>query len=185
MTYEKGMNLDDVIGKYDILSAQKFLDDMPYDFETADDPRKYCIRSPKKTLERGSAMCIDGALLGAALTGMQPNILALYFAYANCSHAVLIVQDNETKKFGAIGKSRRPDLTGRDCIYDNLKDLALSYNNKRPAIAYSSLHWDSPFPAWMTTNKDMYSKFCIWPKKKKTQKFSIHYYLDYLLKLKV
>lgn len=171
MRYKKGMELDDVIGRYDTLSAQKFLNDMPYDFETADSIEKYRISSPKRTLEQGSAMCIDGALLAAAITGKSPNILSLSFPHA--SHSVLIISNHKTAKLGAIGKSRHLDFTIRDCIYANIDELAKSY---KPALSYSSFHWDLQFPNWQTTDKDMSS--VEWPKEKRTKRFSIHYYMS-------
>ena len=171
MKYKKGMELDEVIGRYDSLSAQIFLNDMPYDFETADSIEKYHISSPKITLEKGSAMCIDGALLAAALTGKSPNILVLSFPHA--SHSVLIIPNHQTKKFGAIGKSRDLDFTIRDCIYENIDELAKSYKS---SLSYASFHWNLQFPDWLTTDKDMNS--VEWPKEKRTKKFSIHYYTN-------
>lgn len=170
MRYKKGMELDEVIGKYDILSAQSFLDDIPYDFETVSCTEKYQIRSPKKTLKRGSAMCIDGALLGAALIDKPPNILALSFAKE--SHSVLIVTDQKTARLGAIGKSVYQDLTIRNCIYKNIEELAKSYKS---VLSYTPFRWDYQFPDWQTTDKDMSS--IEWPKEKRTKKFSIYYYI--------
>ena len=169
MRDKKSIELKEVMGKYDLLSAQSFLDDMPYDFETVSCIEKYCISSPKKTLKKGSAMCIDGALLAAALTGKSPNLLTLSFA--NIRHSVLIIPNNKTAKFGAIGKSRYPDLTIRECIYENIEELAKSYKS---VLSYASFRWDYQFPDWQITDEDMSS--VEWPKEKRTKKFSIHYY---------
>jgi hypothetical protein len=164
--------LEDLAGKFSYRSAQEFIESMPYDYETADERGKYRVSSPKKSLERGCVMCIDGALLLAALTGLRPEILRMHFE--KTSHAVLLTQDKNTGMYGALGKSRHSSLQFREQIYTRRKDLVRSYDNPfiGDALAYSVVCVDSQLSDWMTTEKNI-DKLIRWDKVKKTKRFSI------------
>ena len=103
---------------------QDFLDSLPINFETRGDT----CRSPRAALISGSAHCVEGALLGAAILwrhGRLPLLLDLETTGKDDSHVVALFR--EPSGWGAISKTNHGVLRFRDPIYKTLRELVLSY----------------------------------------------------------
>ncbi len=132
--------------------VQGFLNEMQY---FAHNQENYRISSPKYSLNRRSAMCMDGSLLAAKLTGRRPEILFLQRNGRN--HAALLLRDG--RFFGAISKSSVPSFRGRQCEFDSINDLAKSHEG---TIGYRVIMWDEYFPDWETVEESMMPDPSFW-----------------------
>jgi hypothetical protein len=101
---------------------QKFLNNLPYHLaDTA--------FSPRKVMQEGTAHCYEGALMAAAalrVNGYEPLILDLE-AENDTDHVIAVYRQHGA--WGAIGMSNYPGCRGRQPIYRNCRELALSYFN--------------------------------------------------------
>jgi hypothetical protein len=105
------------------VKIQRYLDDLGYD-TSADGDR---CRSPRLALREGLAMCMDGALVGAAalrMIGFPPLLLDLE-ADRDSDHVVALFQVRGL--WGAVAKSNYAGLRFREPVYRTLRELALSY----------------------------------------------------------
>ncbi len=84
---------------------------------------------PRRVLQTGIAHCFEGAMFAYAVTflhGLAPQMILLE-AKQDSDHNLVILQDAETKLYGAIAHSRYPNLDGRPAIYPTIRPLAESY----------------------------------------------------------
>jgi hypothetical protein len=99
---------------------QEFLDEMPYHLaDTA--------WSPRRVLRERTAHCFEGAVFAAAalrVNGYAPLLWDLE-ADRDTDHVIAIYR--ERGHWGAMAKSNYAGCRGRQPIYRNLRELALSY----------------------------------------------------------
>lgn len=99
---------------------QRFLDDM--DYHLAD-----TAWSPRHVLRERTAHCLEGAIFAAAalrIIGYPPLVIDLE-AEHDTDHVVAVYRMGGA--WGAIAKSNYSGCRGRQPIYRNLRELALSY----------------------------------------------------------
>ena len=80
------------------------------------------------TLTRGTAHCIEGALVAACalwLAGQPPLLLDLGAARGDVDHVIALFRRQGL--WGAISKSNSPFLRYREPIHRSLRELAISY----------------------------------------------------------
>ncbi len=135
---------------------QDFLDALPYNFEENGET----CSSPLSTLARGSAHCLEGALVGALALmkiGEKPYLMNLKTAPGDQDHAVTLFKRNGL--WGALSKTNHAVLRYRDPVYRTPRELALSYfheyylqdSGRKTLKAYSKPFSLSPFGTkWMT-----------------------------------
>jgi hypothetical protein len=103
---------------------QDFLNKLPINQERSGDT----CSSPRTTLIRKTAHCIEGAYLAAAILwfhGHTPLILDLKSSKKDFDHVVALFKKNG--KWGAISKTNHAVLRFREPIYHTVRELALSY----------------------------------------------------------
>jgi hypothetical protein len=101
-------------------TVQTFLDSIPY----SADP---IYRSPRSVMRDRKAHCFDGALFAAAALrhlGHPPLIVDLQ-AVRDDDHILALFQTNG--HWGAVGKSNFVGLRYREPIFENIRELVLSY----------------------------------------------------------
>jgi hypothetical protein len=99
---------------------QRFLDEM--DYHLAD-----TAWSPRRVLRERTAHCLEGAIFAAAalrVLGFPPLVIDLE-AEHDTDHVVAVYRMGGA--WGAIAKSNYSGCRGRQPIYRNLRELALSY----------------------------------------------------------
>jgi hypothetical protein len=99
---------------------QQFLDTTAYSTES-------CYRSPRSVLRDKTAHCFDGAVFAAAMLeriGFPPLIVDMQ-AVRDDDHVIAIFKKNG--KVGAIAKSNFVGLRYREPIYNNVRELVMSY----------------------------------------------------------
>ena len=143
------------LGKYSIEEAQEIINIIPYNYDMLD-TELYRVSSPIVTISNFKAMCLDSDLLGAALTGVEPLILYLeYVPDESPGHAVLLIKDKQTKKFGSIGMSG-PILGGKPTIYNSVESLAKTYDLPGDKVKgyniYNYYHINS---GWLDSERDL------------------------------
>src|SRR5581483_11256016 len=143
------------------IKIQDFLDTLAINWEKNGDTQM----SPRRVLREKKAHCLEGAVLAALtlwLHGQEAFILDLK-AKGDDSHVVALYQQNGY--WGAISKSNHATSRFRDPIFQNLRELALSYfheyfndkNGRKALISYSS----KPFnlkkltAGWVTAEKNL------------------------------
>lgn len=141
---------------------QDYLDALPFNKERT----KETCSSPAVVLERGTAHCMEGALLAAAalsLQGEDPVLLHLKTGPGDQHHALALFKRNGY--WGAISKTTHPVLRWRDPIYTTPRELALSYfheyflNDGRKTL----LGYSKPFSLkrygknWITSKDDLWN----------------------------
>lgn len=136
---------------------QRLLNNLPY--STHD----LCL-SPWRVLKEQSAHCAEGAYLAAAifsLQGGQPLVVDL-LAENDDDH--LIAPFRIDGRWGAVAKSNTTMLRYREPVYENLRELVMSYfdcyfntNGFKSLRAYSeSVNLDEiDGPDWMTSDDDL------------------------------
>lgn len=139
---------------------QDFLDALPYNFEGDGET----CSSPLVTLTRGSAHCLEGALIAAAalaLTGERPLLMNLKAGPGDQHHAVALFRRNGL--WGAISKTNHAVLRFRDPIYRTPRELALSYfheyflgKNGRKTLKSYSKPYALRGSSWMTRTDDLW-----------------------------
>lgn len=142
---------------------QDFLDRMPINHESGGET----CSSPAHVLKRGTAHCLEGALLAAAalwLSGKPPLLMNLKTARGDDDHAVALFRKNGL--WGAISKTNHAVLRYRDPVYRTPRELALSYfheyyladTGRKTFVAYSRPVRLTRFGrGWMTSTKDVWS----------------------------
>lgn len=103
---------------------QNYLNSLPFNFEKGGETNS----SVEETLKRGSAHCLEGALVAAAalmLQGRAPLLLDLKATKPDFDHVVAIFR--EGKYYGAISKTNHAVLRYREPIYRDVRELAMSY----------------------------------------------------------
>ncbi len=104
--------------------VQDFLEMLPFNFCREEDT---CF-SPRTVLERGTAHCMEGAMLAALalrLHGRPPLLLDLTAAAHDFDHVVALFQEHG--RWGAISKTNHGVLRYREPIYRDVRELAISY----------------------------------------------------------
>lgn len=104
--------------------VQDFLEMLPFNFCPTGDT---CY-SPRLVLQKGTAHCMEGALLAALalrLQGRKPLLLDLTAARDDFDHVVALWQ--ERGRWGAISKTNHGVLRYREPIYRSVQELAVSY----------------------------------------------------------
>ncbi|KXZ49816.1 hypothetical protein GPECTOR_19g267 [Gonium pectorale] len=77
--------------------------------------------------------CLEAVFLGALLTAGWHDLDRLPLAFKSTvqgqtyRHIVLVVYHAPSRKWGALGLSRRPELMDKDLVYDSLADLVSEY----------------------------------------------------------
>jgi len=103
---------------------QDFLNTIPFNFE----PNGETCSSPRVTLERNSAHCLEGALLAAAILWYhkeKPLLLDLTSTAKDFDHVVTLFKKDGF--WGAISKTNHAVLRYREPVYKTIRELALSY----------------------------------------------------------
>jgi hypothetical protein len=104
--------------------VQGFLDMLKINFEEQGDT---CM-SPRSVLEAGKAHCMEAAMLAAAILefhGHKPLLMDLRADKHDYDHVVTLFKVG--KCWGAISKTNHATLRYREPIYQNLRELAISY----------------------------------------------------------
>ncbi len=129
---------------YDIL---RVLDRFPYEHDWAND---YQIRSAEASLLRPQIMCINAAILAAALLECFPRVPKALLALhrrgpdgAECGHVVACWW-NESGRVGAFSKSNFAVLDHRPPRHDSLEQVALSYARAYLSMDFVPLYYGSP-----------------------------------------
>ncbi len=103
---------------------QDFLNKIPINFEENGDT---CM-SPRKVLRENKAHCIEGALLAAValrVNGIKPLIVDLEAADRDFDHVICVFQ--KEGKWGSISKTNHAVLRYREPIYNNIRELVMSF----------------------------------------------------------
>ena len=141
---------------------QDFLNTLPFNFEKQADTN----RSPLETLRAGTAHCMEGAMLTAAILwyhGQSPLLLDLKTTDDDQDHVVtLFTQDGY---WGAISKTNHGVLRYREPIFKTVRELALSYfseyflhDGRKTLRSYSKPFDMSKLdPEWITSKKDVWN----------------------------
>jgi len=100
---------------------QGFLNTLKYNFDV------HVCKSPRKVLKTGSAYCMEGALLAAAILqyhGHKPLLLDLRAIKPDYDHVYALFKVNGY--WGGVSKTNHGVLRYRDPIYKTLREFALS-----------------------------------------------------------
>lgn len=102
---------------------QAFLDAVPQNFEIG---AQTCL-SVREVLRQRRAMCIEGAMLAACALWVngEPPLLFDLKARQDYDHVVAVYRRGGC--WGALSKTNSVPLRGRDPVYRNLRELAMSY----------------------------------------------------------
>lgn len=122
--------------------------------------------SPAAVLVRGSAHCIEAALLAAAalkLNNQPPLLLDLVSDRRDFDHVVCLFKQNG--RWGAFSKSNHHALRYRDPIYKSVRELAISYFHEylNPQGFKTLRSYSKPFnlnqydDSWMTADFDLWT----------------------------
>jgi hypothetical protein len=105
---------------------QDFLNTLAFNFEKNE---QTCM-SPRRVLEAGTAHCVEGAVLGAAVLefhGAKPLILDLRSTERPYDFDHVVAVYKQFGCFGAISKTNHAVLRYREPVYKTLRELVLSY----------------------------------------------------------
>lgn len=103
---------------------QNFLETIPINFEK----KGAELKSPRRVLKERAAHCFEGALFAAAVFwfhGKKPLLLDLKAIHPDYHHVAALFRDKE--RWGAISKTNHAVLRFRDPVYNNPRELAMSY----------------------------------------------------------
>lgn len=106
---------------------QDFLNELAFNFEE----QGGTLSSPKTVIERGSAHCFEGAILGAHLLSLipgashKPLVMCLKSTKHDFDHVVAPFRVDGY--WGALSKTNHAVLRYREPMYKTLRELALSY----------------------------------------------------------
>jgi hypothetical protein len=143
------------------VKIQRYVDELGYDVGAGGDR----CRSPRLVLREHMAMCMDGALLGAAalrMIGFPPLLLDLE-ADRDSDHVLALFKVRGL--WGAVAKSNYAGLRFREPIYRTLRELTLSYfeHYYNPAGEKTLRRYSRPVNLrrfdsrhWMTAEQDVW-----------------------------
>lgn len=103
---------------------QDFINKLPPNFEKKGET----CSSPRVTLTRGTAHCLEGAYLAAAILlfhGERPLLLDLKSSKKDFDHVVALFKYDGN--WGAISKTNHAVLRYREPVYKSVRELAMSY----------------------------------------------------------
>ena len=103
---------------------QDFLNKIPINFERGGDT---CM-SPRMVLKNNRAHCMEGAMLAAAalkLNGEKPLVVDLEATKDDFDHVLCVFKKNG--KWGALGKTNHAVLRYREPVYNNVRELVMSF----------------------------------------------------------
>ncbi len=106
--------------------VQDFLNRLQFNFEESGET----LSSPLLVLERGSAHCFEGALLGAyilSIHGFKPLIMHLSTDMKKKDFDHVIAPFKSSGYWGALSKTNHGVLRYREPVYKNIRELAMSY----------------------------------------------------------
>ncbi len=141
---------------------QDYLNSLPYN--PSDE-----VSSVEVAVERGTAHCLEGALIGAAALALasakknqRPLLLDLRTKKYDDDHVVALYKKDGF--WGAVSKTSHPVLRFRDPVYKSVRELAMSYfheyfldSGEKTLLAYSR-----PFSltryknTWLDSTEDLY-----------------------------
>ncbi len=104
------------------------LQDFINEFRPKRGSSRFVCNSAKRVLQRGSANCIEGALVAAAwfaLNGRRPMLLDLRTTEEDVSHVIAVFKRGS--HWGAISRSNHASLRYREPVYSNPRELAMSF----------------------------------------------------------
>jgi len=139
---------------------QRALDAMPYH-------RAQTAWSPRRVLREGTAHCLEGAIFAAValrVLGFPPLLLDLE-AVQDMDHVIAVFRVRG--RWGAIAKSNHSGLRYREPVYQNARELVMSYfegylnlRRERTLRAYSRpvnlASFDRRRPGWMVSDADLW-----------------------------
>lgn len=105
-------------------SLQAFIaDELAYNFE----PDGPTANGPIQVLKNKAAHCFEGAVFAAAVLWYHgyPPTLVLLEAPNDFDHNLIVYREND--KVGSVSQSRHRELLGKPPMFDNLRDLVMSY----------------------------------------------------------
>jgi hypothetical protein len=142
---------------------QDFLNSLKINFEEKGDT---CM-SPRKVLRKGTAHCVEGAILGAAMLrvhGHKPLVIDLEANDDDWDHVIAVFKKNG--HWGAMTKTNHAVLRYREPVYRNIRELAMSFfheyflnsNGKKTLRRYSLPVDLSKFDKhkWMISEDDLW-----------------------------
>lgn len=141
---------------------QDFINGIPTNRERH---RETCT-SPKVTLERNTAHCMEGALVAAlalAMQGHKPLILDLKATPPDVDHVAAVFRLG--RRWGAITKTNHAVLRYREPIYRDIRELAMSFfheyflhDGRKTLRSFSTRPFDlSRWKGdWMTGDDDLW-----------------------------
>ncbi len=103
---------------------QDHLEKLSANFEERGD----MFMSPRRVLREKKAHCLEGAVFAAAalwVNGSAPLLMDLCATDDDLSHVVALFKVRG--RWGAIGKTNHAVLRYRDPVYQNIRELAMSY----------------------------------------------------------
>ena len=104
--------------------VQDYLDTLPTNFELSGESNF----SPIQVIEKKTAHCFEGAVLGAAILafhGQRPLLMDFATAYDDEDHTVALFKNSG--RWGALSKTNHAVLKYRDPIYASPRELAMSF----------------------------------------------------------
>jgi len=141
---------------------QDYLDKLQINF----DYRKDTFMSPRKVIEKRKCHCIEGATLAylaLKINGYKPFLVHLKTIKHDYEHVLAVFKKNG--KFGAITKTNHAVLRYREPVYENIRELVMSFfheyfmdNGKKTLRSYSAPVNLSRFDKknWQTDEKDLW-----------------------------
>jgi len=146
---------------------QDYLDTLPINFEMQGKKSVETYMSPRRTLAKKSAHCLEGALLASAILayhGQRPLLMDLRTIAADEDHVVALFRKGG--HWGAISKTNHTMLRYRDPIYTSVRELAVSYFHEYllwPSGKKSLVSYSGPFDMrnyapqkWVTATEDLF-----------------------------
>jgi len=139
---------------------QRALDAMPYHLALT-------AWSPRRVLREGTAHCLEGAIFAAAALRVLdfPPLLLDLEAVQDMDHVIAVF--SVRGRWGAIAKSNHSGLRYREPVYQNVRELVMSYfegylnlRRERTLRAYSRpfnlATFDRRRPGWMVSETDLW-----------------------------
>jgi hypothetical protein len=104
---------------------QDYLDAMPNNVLNSNE---HTMRSPRRVMRDRKAHCMEGAMLACAALayhGRPPLLMGLEATAGDYDHIIALFKESD--RWGAISKTNYPVLRWRDPVYENPRELAMSY----------------------------------------------------------
>ena len=103
---------------------QDFVNNLKVNF----DFKKDTCMSPRMVLKTGKAHCIEGAFFAAVALkylGFRPLVIDMKGTKDDCDHVIAVFKIDG--KWGAISKTNHAVLRYREPVYDDIRELVMSY----------------------------------------------------------